>query len=579
MPRAGPTATRKFSYDYAGRVTSESLVTAGRTYWTRYTWDANGNMKTLRYPNGRLVTFTYDLADRVTKAIGTKSGNPTRTYFDSTGYLPFGPDTTMWFGNGVKVKKSYDKRYYTQSITNTPAGIFGRSYQYDHNGNITQLLDLIDSTKSYHTITYDGVDRLLTAFGDYRTDDLTYSYAKNGNRLTKQKGASSTSYSYLNNRLRNTTGAEVVNYGYNANGSVIGDTLSGQTKVYTYDKLNRIVKITGIAPTDSFTYDGENKRVYSNDNGTELVNLYDIYGNLISQYFPGAPFYTTDYIWANGEPRMRIDTLEVFGFGPSGGPPPPSGPETRYWFHTDHLGTPYVLTDSLKIVQWRVSLDPFGETVSEFASAIEDNTRFPGQRIDRGSGLNYNWHRYYQPKIGRYYQVDPVTSQTTTNPFSYVSSNPLVFTDRTGEIGRKAVPLITAEEFRVFTGIPCALNMREAATIAADRTKKIAEELGVLDGKRDAFKHCLGICSITKICGADVATAAAVGKEVWDLFREKGNLVEKAKRLYMDTHNNWQGSLCSKKASCGRSFSSCANCCLTALNNGSLFVINKDGDR
>ncbi len=114
---------------------------------------------------------------------------------------------------------------------------------------------------------------------------------------------------------------------------------------------------------------------------------------------------------------MRIDTLELLGLGPGEGPPngggpPPSGPETRYWFHNDHLGTPYVFTDSNKAVMWRLSADPFGEVVSELTPPqYDENLRFPGQYADRSTGLNYNWNRYYQVKIGRYYQTDPLTNQ------------------------------------------------------------------------------------------------------------------------------------------------------------------------
>ncbi|MCI0532557.1 MAG: hypothetical protein L0Y74_11540 [candidate division Zixibacteria bacterium] len=100
------------------------------------------------------------------------------------------------------------------------------NYQYDHNGNITQLLDLIDSTKSYHTTTYDGLDRLLSAKGNFRPDSLRLTYAKNGNRLTKQVGSSTntTSYFFSSNRLDSTRGVEGVNYSYNANGSVTVDS-------------------------------------------------------------------------------------------------------------------------------------------------------------------------------------------------------------------------------------------------------------------------------------------------------------------------------------------------------------------
>lgn len=98
-----------------------------------------------------------------------------------------------------------------------------------------------------------------------------------------------------------------------------------------------------------------------------------------------------------------------------------------------------VLTTSTKSVNWKISLDPFGETVTE-QNGNDNNFRFPGQYLDRESGLSYNWHRYYQPKVGRYYQVDPVTSNLLSahsgselyNVYTYTRNNPLRYVDPLG---------------------------------------------------------------------------------------------------------------------------------------------------
>ncbi len=546
----GPSATRKFSYDYAGRVTAESLIVSSVTYLVLYSWDKNGNLTKLTYPSLREINYTYDAADRITK-VTAKKGAITTTVFDSAFYLPFGPDTSMKLGNGIKVRKVFDKRYFADSIKNTTAGIFGRRYRYDHNGNIIGLVDLIDNTKSYDTLTYDGVDRLLAAKGNNRADSLRFTYAKNGNRLTKKKTTSTTTYNYTNNRLRNTTGVEVVNYGYNANGSVTGDTLSGSTITYTYDKLNRITKITGISPADSFAYDGENKRVYRDDEGFIRHFIYDIYGNPIEESNEG--IWTIDYLWANGEPRARIDNPVDGGVGLL------VVGEEYLWYHNDHLGTPHVLTDKNKGVVWKISLDPFGETVSETGSGPTDNLRFPGQYLDRGSNLNYNWFRYYQPKIGRYYQVDPVPGQTTINLYAYTNSNPVVLIDRTGQFAEGST-------------IVCLIRVRRKATDRSITTLDIDEKPTFQDGKRDAFRHCFGLCLGIRTCGASPAMAAGAVKEFFDPFIESGSEKEKDRRKRMDTYNNKQGAECAGKKNCP----SCYSCCFSKLNNGLLDVWKKE---
>ena len=78
-----------------------------------------------------------------------------------------------------------------------------------------------------------------------------------------------------------------------------------------------------------------------------------------------------------------------------------------YYVHTDHLGTPQVMTDEAGSVVWRATYDPFGDaTVSVNTVAL--NVRFPGQYYDAETGLHYNYFRYYDPETGRYITSDPI---------------------------------------------------------------------------------------------------------------------------------------------------------------------------
>jgi RHS repeat-associated protein len=60
--------------------------------------------------------------------------------------------------------------------------------------------------------------------------------------------------------------------------------------------------------------------------------------------------------------------------------------------------------------------------------------RFPGQRYDAASGLNYNYFRDYEPGTGRYVQSDPIGLSGAISTYLYADADPLVRIDPFGLI-------------------------------------------------------------------------------------------------------------------------------------------------
>jgi RHS repeat-associated protein len=94
------------------------------------------------------------------------------------------------------------------------------------------------------------------------------------------------------------------------------------------------------------------------------------------------------------------------------------------WYQCDHLGTPQELTDQNGNTAWTAQYKAWGEAQeqrSEFAQRVglKNPIRFQGQYHDPETGLHYNRHRYYDPRVGRFISKDPIGYLGGLNVFQY----------------------------------------------------------------------------------------------------------------------------------------------------------------
>ncbi|RZJ61347.1 MAG: type IV secretion protein Rhs, partial [Flavobacterium sp.] len=108
------------------------------------------------------------------------------------------------------------------------------------------------------------------------------------------------------------------------------------------------------------------------------------------------------------------------------------------WYQCDHLGTPQEITDQNGHTAWSAQYKAWGEAQenrSEFAQQIglTNPIRFQGQYHDHETGLHYNRHRYYDPRIGRFISKDPIKLAGGLNLYAY-APNPCEWVDPLGLI-------------------------------------------------------------------------------------------------------------------------------------------------
>ena len=108
----------------------------------------------------------------------------------------------------------------------------------------------------------------------------------------------------------------------------------------------------------------------------------------------------------------------------------------RYYIDTDHLGTPQELTDSEGRLQWAGHYRAWGELAkatdhSGQTARVEMPLRFQGQYCDAETGLHYNRHRYYDPRLGRFTTQDPISLAGGINLYQY-APNPVDWIDPFG---------------------------------------------------------------------------------------------------------------------------------------------------
>ena len=410
-------ATLDYEYDAQGHVTQVTQtvdqVTHAVTYTYTYTYtytDAN-RPQTITYPSGRIVSYGYDDAGQVQTVLATVDGQVVA--LGHTGvYLPFGDLAFMQRGNQIPQLRTYDLDY--RLNLNLSTGALRQLVTWDPASNVNALFDL-DDTDRTQLFGYDDLDRLTFAASNSDAQRV-YGYDELGNReLELVDSAPVITVNDPNSNQIATVSTHPHPYVFDAAGYLTTGGAHGG--VFTYNDAGRLshASVPALDTETDYRYNALGQRTQKavtsgNPSVTTTTRfVYNLAGQLIAET-DEAGVVQREYIYLNGEPFARID---------------PGTPSSVYYFHTDQLGTPRVMTDDTGQVVWQSTMEPFGTVTVTPSSTVDNPLRFPGQYVDDETGLHYNYHRYYDPSTGRYLRSDPIGLNGGINTYAYAAGNPL----------------------------------------------------------------------------------------------------------------------------------------------------------
>jgi RHS repeat-associated protein len=228
---------------------------------------------------------------------------------------------------------------------------------------------------------------------------------------------------------------------YNNAGNLLSDN-GGGIKSYVYNKRNRLSQATVGALVYNYTYNALEQLVTRAQvsPATTTHFIHDRMGNVIAETAGGGATGTTgttrEYIYlyeAEIAPTMASRTvvdrpLAVVNAVNTATP-------ATYWVSVDHLNRPVKMTTATKASVWDAIWQPWGGAHSLIVTgtAVFD-ARFPGQWFQTETGLHYNWHRSYDPTLGRYTQPDPLGFVDGPSVYGYAGGSPQRYVDRDGRI-------------------------------------------------------------------------------------------------------------------------------------------------
>ena len=138
-----------------------------------YRSDYLGRMQTMRYPDGEVITYTYDKGGQLKGVSGVKNtvkGTENYSYIDTIVYDEHGQRVYIKYGNGIETRYRYDdKRRWLKDIetkNKQTDEVFQKiSYRFDKVGNVLGYSNDASVYETSQSYTYDSLYQLIGVEG------------------------------------------------------------------------------------------------------------------------------------------------------------------------------------------------------------------------------------------------------------------------------------------------------------------------------------------------------------------------------------------------------------------------------
>ncbi len=290
-----------YVYDDIGQVIEETIISKdGDSRNISYTYDAAGNVTSMKDAAGRVTEYTYDSMSNLVETCYPDGSREVSVYDSASNLISY---TNR---NGICTEYTYDLLRNITSITTggsivkyeyypngkiykiTDADGQTRTYYYDNNWNCIKEKDNEGNSKSY---TYDAAGNVTMEI-DPLGNRITYQYDNWGRCIqTTDPNGNKTTYSYDGNdnciRMIDALG-NVTDMTYDSRNQLIEvkQYVGGQEicNKYNYDAMGRVLSMTDAEGATCYvTYDGfgNEKSIIDAEGNVVEQNSYDDLGQLI----------------------------------------------------------------------------------------------------------------------------------------------------------------------------------------------------------------------------------------------------------------------------------------------------------